>query len=185
MSEAIDQGYIVMSMMGTGYCAVDAVDLEVEVELEVSIDLEIESETVLVNSGSDQNMIVGESQVFRVEPKIEVEVSVESYCLDMRKDNLNSSETFTVLFNSVEYSEDDIRLMQSLEGAPNEYKSVVRVRIALWAVTDNPSRDEVDRIFTVTESYIEDAAWLLQSIGIDPNSKELFTLLVSSIIHVS
>ena len=175
LSEAIDQDYIVMSMVGTGYCAGDAVDLEVEVELEVSIDLEVEAGTVLVNSGSGQNMIVGESQVFRVKPKIEVEVSVESYCLDMDKDNPTSSETFTVLLDSGDYSEDAIRLMQSLEDAPYEYKSVAGVQIALWAVTDNPSKEDVDRIFTVTESYLEDAAWLLQNIGIDPSSKELFS----------
>jgi len=175
LSEAIDQDFIVMSMVGTGYCAGDAVDLKVEVELEVSIDLEIESGTVLVNSGSGQNMIVGESQVLRMEPKIEVEVSVESYCLDMHKDNPSSSETFTVLLDSGEYTEDAIMLMTSLEDAPYEYKSVAGVQIALWAVTDNPSREEVDRIFTVTESYLEDAAWLLQNIGIDPSSKEIFS----------
>ena len=175
LSEAIDQDFIVLTVLGTGYCAGDALDLEVEVELEVSIDLEIESGTILANSGSGQNMIVGESQVFRVDPKIEVEVTVESYCLDMHKDNPSSSETFTVLLDLGEYSEDAVRLMQSLVEAPYEYRSVAGVQIALWAVTDNPSREEVDRIFTVTESYLEDAAWLLQNIGIDPNSRELFS----------
>ena len=110
-----------------------------------------------------------------MKPKIEVKVSVESYCLDMDKDNPTSSETFTVLLDSGDYSEDAIRLMQSLEEAPYEYKSVAGVQIALWAVTDNPSREDVDRIFTVTESYLEDAAWLLQNIGIDPSSKEIFS----------
>jgi hypothetical protein len=174
LSEAIDQDFIVLTMVGTGYCAGDALDLKVEADLEVSVDLEIESGTVLINSGSGQNMIVGESQVFRVKPKIEVEVSVESYCLDMHKDNPNASETFTVLLDLGEYSEYVRRLMQSLEEAPYEYKSVAGVQIALWAVTDNPSRAEVDRIFTVTESYLEDAAWLLQNIGIDPKSKVIF-----------
>ena len=174
LSEAIDQDFIVLTMVGTGYCAGDAVDLKVEVDLDVSVDLEIESGTVLVNSGSGQNMIVGESQVFRVEPKIEVEVSVESYCLDMHKDNPDSSETFAVLLDLGEYNEDALKLMQSLEEAPYEYKSVAGVQIALWVVTDNPSREEVDRIFTVTESYLEDAAWLLQNIGIEPSSKAIF-----------
>jgi hypothetical protein len=175
LSEAIDQDFIVSTIVGTGYCAGDAVDLKVEVDLDVSIDLEIESGTVLVNSGSGQNMIVGQSKVFRVEPKIEVEVTVESYCLDMHKDNPSSSETFIVLLDLGEYSEDARKLMQSLEEVPYEYKSVAGVQIALWAVTDNPSREDVDRIFTVTESYLEDAAWLLQNIGIDPNSKKVFS----------
>ena len=175
LSEALDQNYFDLSIIGTGYCAGDSIDLKVEVELDVNINLEIEAGTVLVNSGAGQNMVVGESRVIRVKPKMEVEVSVECYCLDMHKDNPSSSETFTILLDAGEYSEDAIRLMQSLEDAPSEYKSVAGVQIALWAVTDNPSREEVDKIFTVTESYLEDAAWLLQNIGIDPNSRELFS----------
>jgi len=175
LSEALDQDYFDLSIVGTGYCAGDSIDLKVEVELDVSINLEIEAGTVLVNSGAGQNMVVGESRVIRVKPKMEVEVSVECYCLDMHKDNPSSSETFMVLLDAGEYSEDAIRLMQSLEDAPSEYKSIAGVQIALWAVTDDPSRDEVDRIFTVSESYLEDAAWLLQNIGIDPSSKELFS----------
>jgi len=175
LDEALEEDYIDLVLKGTGYCAGDAVKIEVEVSLEVSVDLEVEAGTVLTNSGSGQNMIVGETTTVRVKPKLEVELKIEAYCLDLHKDNPNSSEIFAVPIASAGYSEDAIRLMQSLEDVPYEYKSLYGVQIALWAIIEDPPKSEVQRVFPVSESSLEDAAWLLQNIGIDPNQKQLFS----------
>jgi len=137
--------------------------------------LEIEAGTVLINSGAGQNMIVAETTTVRVEPQVEIETTIESYCLDLHKDNPSSSETFVITTTSqAGYSEDAARLIQSLEDAPSEYKSLRGIQIALWVIIENPTRSEVNSVFTVYESSLEDAAWLLQNIGIDPNEKRLF-----------
>ena len=175
LGEALEEDFIDLVLKGTGYCAGDAVKIEVEVSLEVSVDLEVEAGTVLTNSGSGQNMIVGQTTTVRVEPKLELELKIEAYCLDLYKDNPNSSEIFTVPIGSTGYSEDAIRLMQSLEDAPYEYKSLYGVQIALWAIIEDPLKSEVQRVFSVSESSLEDAAWLLRNIGIDPNQKQIFS----------
>lgn len=178
LSEALREDNIDVAVKGRGYCAGDALKLEVKVELEVSIDLELEAGTIMVNSGAGQNMIVGERRTFRVKPKLDVEldleVEVEAYCLDLHRDNPNSSETFAALEGLGEYSGDAVKLMESLEDVSYEHKSVSGVQIALWVIVGNPSREEVDQVLFVSESSLEDAAWLLQNIGIDPNEKELF-----------
>ena len=175
LSEALGENIVRVTLRGTGYCAGDAVKLEVELELEVSIALEIETGTVLVNMGSGQNMITGETTIVRVEPRLEVEFDIEAYCLDLHKTNPNSSEVFTIAQGSGGYNEDALRLMQSLRDAPSENKSIRGIQIALWVIVEDPPRSEVEGRFLITESSLEDAAWLLQNIGIDPNQKRLFS----------
>jgi len=63
-----------------------------------------------------------------------------------------------------------------LSRMPYEYRSVSDVQLALWATTEEPPRSEVQCVFGVTESALEDAEWLLRNIGIDPNQKRLFRI---------
>jgi len=175
LNEALKQEHIDLVFRGTGYCAGDATKLKIKNSFKVSIDLEIEAGTVLINSGSGQNMIVAETTTLRIKPELELEFYIESYCLDLHKDNPSLSETFNIFLGTAEYSEDAVRLMQSLKDVPVEYKSISGVQIALWVIIENPSRSEVDRVFGVSESSLEDAAWLLSNIGIDPNQKRLFS----------
>jgi len=175
LSMALSEDAVEVSLSGTGYCAGDVIGFKVEANLEVSIDLEIEAGTVLVNTGSGQNMIIGETTVLRVEPHVEVELKIEAYCLDMYKDNPSSSEVFTIASGAGGYNEEAIKLMQSLPDVPWEHKSVRGVQLALWVVTEDPPRSELERRLTVTDSDLEDAVWLLQNIGVDPNQKKFFS----------
>jgi hypothetical protein len=175
LAEALDEDVVDARLSGRGYCAGDAIKLEVKTELKVSVDLEIESGTVLINKGAGQNMILGETSTVRIKPQLEVDVSLEAYCLDMYKDNPSSSEVFKVAYDAEGYGEDALKLMESLENVPWEHKSISGVQIALWVIIEDPPMSEVENIFTVTESYLEDARWLLENIGVDPDQKKLFT----------
>jgi hypothetical protein len=64
--------------------------------------------------------------------------------------------------------------MLSLGDVSWEHKSVLGIQLALWAVIEDPTRDEVEGVIRVNESDFEDAMWLLENMGIDPNDKRLF-----------
>jgi hypothetical protein len=169
-----DEG-IIITLGGRGYCSGDAITLKIKSELEVNIDLEVEPGTILINSGEGQNMILAEVNTVRLEPKIEVEFKIEAYCLDLHKDNPSSSELFTVSVDPSRYCPEAVDLMVSLKEVPWEYKSVSGIQLALWAVIEDPPRSEVELVFRVGESDLEDAVWLLNNIGVDTSQKRLFT----------
>ena len=162
-------------MRGRGGCSGPTIEVKIKSELEVSVDMKVEPGIILINSGAGQNMIIAETSTIRLEPKIEIEFIIEAYCLDMHKDNPNSSEVFIVSEGTEEYCQEAKELMLSLKDVSREYKSVLGIQLALWAVIEDPPRDEVERILRVSESDFEDAMWLLENIGIDPNEKRLFT----------
>lgn len=175
LAEAMEGDSVNAVVRGTGYCAGDSLKLEIKSELEVGVDLEIEAGTVLINYGKGQNMIIGETRTVRVKPKVELEITIEAYCLDLHRSNPSTSETFRIAPGSGGYDEEVIRLMQSLKDVPLKYRSIKAIQIALWVITDNPTRSEVERVFPVSEDIIEAAAWLLENIGIDPMEKKLFS----------
>ena len=171
--EAFDEEGITITLSGRGYCSGDTVNLRVKAELEVSFDLKVESGTVLVNSGAGQNMIIAETSTVRVEPEVELEVKLEAYCLDLHKDNPSLEEVFEISEDHG-YPVEALELMSSLRGVSYEHKSVSGIQLALWVVIEDPSRSEVSRIVRVSDSDLEDAAWLLDNIGIDHTQKNLF-----------
>jgi len=174
LSVALSDEGITITLRGRGSCSGDTIDVEIKSELEVSVDLKVEPGTILINSGDGQNMIIAESSIIRLEPEIEVEVKLEAYCLDMDKDNPSPSEIFTVSEGDELYCTEAMELMLSLDEVSWEHKSVLSVQLALWAVIDDPSREEVESILRVSDSDFEDAMWLLENIGINPNEKRLF-----------
>lgn len=168
-----DEG-ITITLRGRGGCSGDTIEVKIKSELEISVDLKVEPGTILINSGEGQNMIIAESSIIRLEPEIEIDINFEAYCLDMHKDNPSTSEVFTVYDGAEGYSSDAKKLMLSLGGVSWEHKSILGVQLALWAVIEDPSRDEVGNILRVSDSNLEDAMWLLENIGIEPNEKRLF-----------
>ena len=63
-----------------------------------------------------------------------------------------------------------------------EAPSTVVRQVAVWAVTDNPSRWELDQVYRISmggpaadDSDIDAAAELLTKAGINPKSKRLFS----------
>lgn len=171
--EAFTEEGITITLTGTGYCSGETIKIKIKAELEASVDLKVESGTVLVNSGEGQNMIIAETSTVRIEPEIELEIKLEAYCLDMYKDNPSQEEGFTISEDSG-YCVEAIELIQSLSEVTWEHKSVPGIQLALWAVIEDPLRSEVSSIFRISESDLEDAAWLLENIGIDHTQKNLF-----------
>jgi hypothetical protein len=171
--DAFTEEGITICLSGRGYCSGEAVNLKVKLEIEPSLDLKIESGTILYNSGDGQNMIVAETSTVRVEPGIEVEVKIETYCLDMHKDNPSQEETFTIYLDH-EYAVDAVKLMNSLSRVSWEHRTVKAIQLALWAIIDDPTQSEVSQIFRFSDSDLEDAAWLLDNVGVDITQKNLF-----------
>ena len=172
---AFSEEGVTITLRGRGYCSGDAVELKITSELKASVDLKVEPGTILVNSGEGQNMILAETTTVRLLPGVEVELKLEAYCLDLHRDNPNSSEVFTVSEDLEGYCPEAVDLMKSLGGAPREYRSVSGVQLALWVVIEDPPRSDVEKVFSVSESALEDTRWLLENIGVDPGQKKLFT----------
>lgn len=169
-----DDDAFTITLRGKGYCSGDAIKLELKAEMDVTAEVEIEPGTVLINSGSGQNMIIAETRTIKLEPGVELEITLEAYCLDLHRDNPNSTEVFNIQPRSAGYSIDASRLMQSLSNVDWEHKSVSGIQLALWALVENPARATVEEVFHVSESALEDAAWLLTNIGINPDQTNLF-----------
>lgn len=171
--DAFSEEGITITLTGRGYSSGETIKLKIKAEIEASVDLKVEPGIILINSGTGQNMITAETSTVRLEPEIELELKIEAYCLDRHKDNPSPSENFTISSDLI-YRIEAVELMHSLSGVTWEHKSVNGIQLALWAVIDDPTRSDVEKTFRVSESDYEDAAWLLENIGIDPNQKNLF-----------
>lgn len=170
--EALQRGYISAEFRGMGYCSGDAINLKISLEIEVEIEVTIETGLILINPGIGQNMVIGETIRFKVKPEIDVNWNIESYCLDILKENPTSSEAFNLRTNGGLYHEDVITLMKSLEYVRRWTNASIAIQIGVWVITDDVSEDKIP--IEHTEEDIDDAKWLLENAGIDTSDKTLF-----------
>lgn len=169
---AVERRFIAAEFRGTGYCAGDSIQLKIENEVEFELKIEIEPGWILINSGSGQNMIIAEETRVTVEPKAELEITIEAYCLDIDKDNPSSEETLSLHEAPGIYGTQVAELMRFVRTAPRVRRSVKAVQIALWVLLGDISKDDI-RI-SHSDSDILDAKWLLENIGIDVSARRIF-----------
>ena len=99
------------------------------------------------------------------------EFILQTYCLDFHKANPSESTTFSV---GAACSPEVLQMLEALDKVPASKRSIGAIQAAIWAVTENVSREELLARFPVTAEDIESARAILQAAGIDPLSRRLF-----------
>ncbi len=169
--EATEDGLVSCEFHGRGYCSGDSIEFEVESEVEFEIEIEIG--WVLINSGLGQNMIIAEELTINLKPEVEIERTIESYCLDYERPNPSSQESFELQIEPGAYGLDAVKLIEFINTAPENRTSIEAVQIALWVLLD----DVVDIPISHSESDILDAKWLLENTGVEVSEKRLFQIV--------
>ena len=174
--DAVEQGLVSVKLWGTGYCSGDSIRLKIKCEADLQVNIRIEPGSVLINSGSGQNMIIAESQTVTLEPEVELGLNIEAYCLDIHKDNPSPVETLTLQESPGVYGTDAVKLMASLNTVPEKRRGVSAVQIALWVLQGEVSKDSI--MIKYEDRDIIDAKWLLENIGVDVSGRTVFRELV-------
>jgi len=95
----------------------------------------------------------------------------EAYCMNINKDNIHNSTTFSVGDLA---SENIIAILSEAREIGSEKASVSAIQIALWAHIDNPSFDAIQERFNIDQETMA-AAWdILDGAGLNPGSLGLF-----------
>ncbi len=99
------------------------------------------------------------------------EYIVEAYCLNFHRDNPGAGDTFAVEADSEPLV---TQILSALGGMPANQASIESIQAAVWAVTDNVSRSELQARFPASNADIERAAAILQAAGLEPTIYQLF-----------
>jgi hypothetical protein len=178
LSDGLKSGALEGGFRGTGGSTGDSVVLRAKGKLKLEICPELEPGTVLGNVNSaGQNMVVqslrGIPQGDRIrwvprlsfEPETEIEYIFEAYCLNFSKHNPEESDRLVPAGT----------VPEELRGILNVKSSDIdATQLALWAVTDNLSREAARNVFNATDSDVENARLIIVQAGLRPSSYRLF-----------
>ena len=96
----------------------------------------------------------------------------EAYCLELEKDNILSSTTFTPTGTA---PEDIMAVLNAADSLGEETASVIAIQVAIWALTDNPTLENLIERYVVDDRDLVSAWIILDKAGLDPGSKKMFT----------
>jgi hypothetical protein len=192
LSEAISTGYVEASITGrsgiglSGASSGDSIILNVKRLVNYTIEIEaIPRGTLLVpSSGNTQNMAVldlkgiSEGIMYRVRDRIildtpnTVQYLFSGYCVNFNKDNPSESTIFTMTGFA---DANVIKIFNVLNQLSENVTKIAAIQSAVFAVTDNVSRSELQSRFSATATDIQNARTILEKAGIDTTNKRLFT----------
>lgn len=174
--DATEKDIVSAEFRGTGYCSGDSIELRIKSKVENRVSIEIKLGWILINSGAGQNMITAEERTFTVEPKAELEVTIEAYCLDIHRNNPSTVETLMLQNDTGVYQPEVAKLMEFVKTAPEMRRSISAVQIALWILLGDISEDDVLIDFSYTD--IADAKWLLDNMGVNVSERKILRELL-------
>ncbi|MEM1574214.1 MAG: hypothetical protein QXY96_07055 [Candidatus Methanomethylicaceae archaeon] len=153
--------------------------------------------TFFENRGDEQNMVATKTITVDLTTKKEVKVSVPSACVDIERDVPESHSRFNIYISPK--SEDLKKLMNLLE---KESHSNVVKQVAIWIITNDVNREELDSIYIVRTSSVLNpffvttrpaatnddviiALMLLEKAGINISNKRIVRERISAIKGLS
>ena len=95
----------------------------------------------------------------------------EAYCLDMNKNNILNSTTFSIGDLA---SQEIITMLSAADELGSEEATMRGIQISLWVLTDNPSLEELQSRYDADDEAIASAWAILDKAGLNPDSKRLF-----------
>jgi hypothetical protein len=97
---------------------------------------------------------------------------IEAYCLNAHKDNPRSGMAFTM---GGPARGDVVAVLESAARNPDAEDEYLGIQAAVWALTDNVTRQEMDDIgYGLSESDLELARRIVEDAGIHPGQFRLF-----------
>lgn len=104
-------------------------------------------------------------------PKATAEYILLAYCLNFDRANPDPQSRFTVgRVDSPELQ----KLFAVLSQVSPQQRTIGSVQAAVWAITGDVTREQLQSRFPTTEADIANARRLLERAGIDPRTKRLF-----------
>lgn len=185
LDKAIQQGLVQAEFQGRGASSGDSILLRLANLTTTRLEVAIAPGTVLKSvSGAVQDMVVervrgipaGERSFRPVDrivlaARATTEYILLAYCLNFERANPRADSRFSVTV--AEYPEVQ-RLFAILFQAPPAQRTVGAVQTAVWVITDDVSRRQLQARFPATESDIAGARQLLELAGIEVSTRRLF-----------
>jgi hypothetical protein len=186
LSEAMEAGYVQANITGVGLgtSSGDSIILRIKRVVEYTIEIEpVPTGTLLVASGNYQNMAVqalkGLYTVIGYYPRNEIlldtsdEVSYlfSGYCVSFNKPNPTISTRFSISGNA---DANVLNIYSVLSQLPANVTGIAAVQTAIFVVTDDISKSELQSTFPSGVAEIQNARTILEQAGIDVSTKKLF-----------
>jgi len=184
LSEAVKNGWVkVERIYGVGSSSGDSIMIDIKRVVNYTLEIEIEAGREITTSiDSEQNMIIRgikgkPKDAAMYEPRVKITLDaqeietyiLEAYCLDFDKDNPSEQNRFSIGGINSEIK----KIFNAADKLP-EAGSVAAIQMAIWAVTDDISRQEVEEKLDINEEDIRNAKILLEKAGMDISHKRLF-----------
>jgi hypothetical protein len=101
----------------------------------------------------------------------QVDYLFSAYCVDFKKDNPTDLTIFTA--NGMADA-DVVKILNAVDQLPESTTTIEGIQVAIFAVTNNVSYDELSTRFTSDQSEISNAKTILEKAGIDTTNLRLF-----------
>jgi len=95
----------------------------------------------------------------------------EAYCMDITKSNIYNSTSFSL---GPEAGQDVISMLTTANTIGPEIATVSAIQIALWALANDPSLDDLKERFNVDDQTIDNAWKILWEAQLYPSSLKMF-----------
>ena len=93
---------------------------------------------------------------------------VDAYCVNLHKGNPTNGTSLTL---SGQASHDLVSLMKA---ATTSNDSILVIQAAVWAITDNPTRDDLNQVgYQLSDQDLQSVRDLLRAAGLDPANYQL------------
>jgi hypothetical protein len=168
LTDAMQRGWVSSHIVGDD---LQNVSLTVERRVHRPLRVSIPAGTYFVSGGDAQNMVACEDNTADLTSSTSAAISVGAACANFNLEQPDSSNTF-----SVRASHPDPKLRKLLAVIARENPGSRETQLAIWSITDDPSRDDVAAHISPnpdTDDY-QQAAHLLREAGINPHSRQMF-----------
>jgi len=181
LSDAIENNFIRTNITGNGASSGDSINLEITRLSSHTIEITVPKGTILLASDGSQNMVIRKVRGIakdstRIVPvsKIVLDSSetqiliLEAYCMNFNKKNPRSETEFTL---ETLADPEILRILNSLDNLSSDITSIEAIQTAIWFVTDDVSKKELEDRFPVEQKDFDNANIILEEAGINMTSK--------------
>lgn len=168
LADAVQRGWVRSRVTGNG---LQSVDLTVTRRARRPLDVSIPAGTFFVSAGSSQNMVACADSSADLSASRSADVTVSAACANFYEAEPDQSNRFSV---KAEHPDPMLRRLLAVIGRQNPDQNASQ--LAIWSITDNPSRDDVAGhiVPTPSDDDYHGAAHLLRAAGIKPASRQMF-----------
>jgi len=168
LTDALHHHWVRSHVSGSG---LESVSITVKRLVHRPLKLTLPAGTLFVCGGSAQNMVACEDSSIDLTGTDSAEISVTAACANFYLDQPDQSNNF-----SVQKAHPNPQLRKLLAVIAKTSSSAIARQLAIWSLTDDPTRDEAEGHTTPgpEPADFKAAAALLRHAGIKPSSRRMF-----------